>query len=45
MVAGEVKVKLFKKQAIAWKYLSTKDLVVNEVLYGGGARGGKTWFG
>lgn len=45
MAAGEVKIKLFKKQALAWKYLSASNTTVNEVLYGGGARGGKTWFG
>ena len=45
MATGEVKIKLFKKQAQAWNYLSSSDTTVNEVLYGGGARGGKTWFG
>lgn len=45
MAEAEVKIKLFKKQAQAWNYLSASDTTVNEVLYGGGARGGKTWFG
>lgn len=40
-----VTVKIFKKQAQALKYLDAKDTEVNEVLYGGGARGGKSWLG
>jgi len=36
-------IKLFKKQVEAWKRL--KDSETNEVLYGGGARGGKSWLG
>lgn len=38
-------VHLFPKQYMAWEYLSEDNDVVTEVLYGGGARGGKTAFG
>ena len=40
-----VTAKIFKKQALALKYLDPSDTEVNEVLYGGGARGGKSWLG
>lgn len=36
-------VKLFEKQIQAYEYLS--DTTITEVLYGGGARGGKSWLG
>jgi len=36
-------IKLFKKQIEAFKYL--QDDKTNEILYGGGARGGKSWLG
>lgn len=38
-------VKLFPKQAQAWNYLAAENTEVTEVLYGGGARGGKSAFG
>lgn len=38
-------VHLFPKQFQAWEYLSEENTEVNEVLYGGGARGGKSAFG
>lgn len=38
-------VRLFPKQAQAWNYLSEENTEVTEVLYGGGARGGKSAFG
>lgn len=38
-------VRLFPKQAQAWNYLSAENTEVTEVLYGGGARGGKSAFG
>lgn len=38
-------VRLFPKQAQAWNYLSAENSEVTEVLYGGGARGGKSAFG
>lgn len=36
---------MFPKQFQAWEYLSEENTEVNEVLYGGGARGGKSAFG
>jgi len=36
-------IKLFKKQIEAYKLLT--DDSTNEVLYGGGSRGGKSWLG
>lgn len=41
----ELNVKLFKKQAKAYSYLSEANTVVTELVYGGGARGGKSAFG
>lgn len=38
-----LKFKTFEKQRIALRYL--RDNKTNEVLYGGGARGGKSWLG
>lgn len=38
-------VRLFTKQAEAYEYLSAENKEVTEVLYGGGARGGKSAFG
>lgn len=38
-------VRLFSKQAEAYRYLMADNKEVTEVLYGGGARGGKTAFG
>lgn len=38
-------VRLFPQQAQAWNYLSAENTEVTEVLYGGGARGGKSAFG
>lgn len=40
-----VDVHVFSKQALALDYLSPEDSEVSEVLYGGGARGGKTYLG
>lgn len=40
-----VDVHVFGKQAQALDFLSPDDSQVNEVLYGGGARGGKTYLG
>lgn len=40
-----VDVKVFRKQAMALDYLSCENEAVTEVLYGGGARGGKTYLG
>ena len=40
-----VEVHVFSKQAQALDYLSPDDSEVSEVLYGGGARGGKTYLG
>lgn len=40
---NKLEIKLFKKQIQAFKYL--QDDETNEVLYGGGARGGKSWLG
>lgn len=40
-----VDVHVFSKQALALDYLSPDDSQVSEVLYGGGARGGKTYLG
>lgn len=45
MSQDSVTVKLFRKQALAMKYLSASNTEVNEVVYGGGARGGKSWLG
>lgn len=42
---SEINVKLFTKQAKAIQYLWSSNTVVNEVVYGGGARGGKTYLG
>lgn len=42
---GAVTVEVFNKQAQALAFLSDKDETVTEVLYGGGARGGKTYLG
>lgn len=39
----ELKFSFFDNQKLALNYL--RDSNVNEVLYGGGARGGKSWFG
>jgi len=36
-------VKLSEKQQEAWKLM--KDVVTNEIMYGGGAGGGKSWLG
>ena len=41
----EVTVEVFDKQALALEYLSEENEEVSEVLYGGGARGGKTFLG
>lgn len=41
----EVTVEVFDKQAQALEYLSENNEEVTEVLYGGGARGGKTFLG
>lgn len=41
----EIVVEVFDKQAQALDFLSEEDNTVNEVLYGGGARGGKTFLG
>ncbi len=41
----EVTVEVFSKQAKALEYLSEDNADVTEVLYGGGARGGKTFLG
>ena len=41
----EVTMKIFKQQAEALRYLSEDNTEVSEVLYGGGARGGKSWLG
>lgn len=40
-----VDVHVFSKQALALDYLSAENDEVNEVLYGGGARGGKSYLG
>ncbi len=40
-----VDVHVFSKQAEALDYLSPDNSEVSEVLYGGGARGGKTYLG
>lgn len=42
---GAVDVHVFGKQAEALDYLSAENEKVSEVLYGGGARGGKTYLG
>ena len=42
---SSVDVHVFSKQAQALDYLSPDDSEVSEVLYGGGARGGKTYLG
>ena len=39
----ELKIELFSKQLQAWKFL--QDSITNEILYGGGARGGKSYLG
>ncbi|MDR0575633.1 MAG: phage terminase large subunit [Tannerella sp.] len=44
-MAGSVNVYFFEKQMQAYEYLSEKDTKINEVLYGGGARGGKSYLG
>lgn len=36
---------LFDKQIEAFEYLSESNTEINEVLYGGGSRGGKSWLG
>lgn len=41
----DVTVEVFKKQAEALRYLSASDMEITEVVYGGGARGGKTFLG
>ncbi len=41
----QLDVKLFKKQAEAFRCLSETNDVVTELVYGGGARGGKSAFG
>lgn len=41
----EITVEVFDKQALALEYLSEDNDEVSEVLYGGGARGGKTFLG
>lgn len=45
MNEGEVDIKLFDKQIQAFECLSEEDRVINELLYGGGARGGKSYLG
>lgn len=40
-----MEIKLFSKQAEAYEYLCSENTEVTELLYGGGARGGKTAFG
>lgn len=45
MAQDSVTVKLFRKQALAMKYLSADDTTTNEVMFGGGARGGKSFLG
>ena len=42
---GAVDIRVFSKQAQALEYLSANNTEVTEVLYGGGARGGKTFLG
>lgn len=42
---GAVDVHVFGKQALALDFLDPSNEEVTEVLYGGGARGGKTWLG
>lgn len=42
---NSVNIEVFRKQALALDYLSPENTEVNEVLYGGGARGGKTYLG
>lgn len=41
----EVNLEMFPQQCKALSYLSSEDEEVSEVLYGGGARGGKTFLG
>jgi hypothetical protein len=45
MGGDEVNVYLFDKQIEAFEYLSELNRDINEVLYGGGARGGKSYLG
>ena len=42
---SEVNIHVFGKQALALDYLSAENGEVTEMLYGGGARGGKTYLG
>lgn len=44
-MASTLDIRLFQKQALAWNYLSSDNSEVTELLYGGGARGGKSAFG
>lgn len=44
-MADELDVRLFPKQMRAYNYLSSENETVTELLYGGGARGGKTALG
>lgn len=43
--AEALDIKLIPKQMLAYQALTDMDNGISEVLYGGGARGGKTWFG
>jgi hypothetical protein len=41
----DLNIRLFDKQIEAFEYLNSDNTDINEVLYGGGARGGKSWIG
>jgi hypothetical protein len=45
MTNSEIDIKLFDNQIKAFEYLHDSSNGVNEVLYGGGARGGKSYLG
>lgn len=45
MSNGSLDIKLIPKQLEAFETLADMDNGISEVLYGGGARGGKTWLG